>query len=123
MRTSLTEQCQFVKQFDELAGEIYEDKQYYFLTLKEIAKLRGVSIELARDKYLKAKQLIRDPEHAWMHGLSSKSKTFLLNRRYKGFSELYSDIMSEKFDLSAIPGVGQKLAWEIRRWCLKQNHS
>lgn len=121
MNKRFTEAYNFVKKFDEVAAEVYKDKKYYYLKDPDISKYRGLSHVEVKALFLKAKLLLKERDKAWMAGLSNRAKAALIKNRFKGYSELYSDVMNEKIDLECFEGVGHKVALEIRRWCLRHS--
>lgn len=120
MKSSFTDNVEFVKGIDPLAAEIYLDKRYYFLTISEVADLRSMPIELVSHKYKKAKDLIRNKGTAWTYGLSNRAKTALIKNGYKGIEQLKKDI-DQEVDLEDLSGIGHKVAVEIRRWASRKN--
>lgn len=115
----MTREYEFIKQFDSLAAEIYNDKKYYFLTTGEIARLRHMAKCDVSDSYKRAKDILKNPDDAWLCGLSPRAKNIIKNRTpYTEFKQLYSDVMNEKIDIECLPKAGHKVACEIRRWCV-----
>lgn len=120
MNTLLIEDVQFVRETNELAAEIYMDKKYYFLTYREIAEYRNLPASEVKALFLRAKEMIKNKDSAWMDGLSPRAKKALIETKYNSLKQLHDDIRSELIDLETMKGVGHKVAIEIRRWCVKQ---
>jgi len=115
----LTPEYELIKQHDELAAEIYNDKKYYLLTIGEIARLRHIPISDAKASYKRAKDIIKFPDDAWLCDLSPRARKAIKERtKYTDFTRLYSDVMGEKVDLECFDKIGHKVACEIRRWCV-----
>lgn len=122
MFKSLTEKYEFVKQFDELAAEIYMDKHDGLLTLNMVAEHRELHIDLVKDKYKIARLMLKNKNEAWLHSgnkLSNRAKKALLKNGYKDLKALHDDIRAERVDLESLSRVGHKVAVEIRKWCAK----
>ena len=103
------------------AAEIYKDRKYFYLSVKQIAEYREVSERVVRDKFKLAKSFLKNREQAWLVGLSNRAKIAVLaNKKYKDFACLYADIMVKNIDLEELPKVGHKVAVEIWSWVL--NH-
>lgn len=115
----LTEQYEFIKQYDELAAEVYYDRKY-FLTYNEIAAHRGIKVSEAKDKYSLAKKMLRNPDSAWMTGLSNHAKNKLVSNGYTEMKRLLDDVLNETIDLECLKGIGHQAAVEIRRWCVRK---
>lgn len=121
MSKVLTDNCEFIKKYDEKAASIYKDIKYYYLTVNEVARLRHMGIPEVKYLYKKAKDLVKNKDKAWMDGLSNRAKAALLMNRFDEFSGIYKAVMVDNQDLEALEKIGQKVALEIRGWVL--NHS
>lgn len=118
---TLTENYNFIKRFDELAADIYKDKKYYYLTIKEIAKLRGMEVPEVNYLYNKAKCLLKDKHAAWLNGLSNRAKAALLQNKFEDFSDVYTSVMVANVDLESLDKIGRKVALEIRGWVINNS--
>lgn len=121
MNKLLTQDYNFIKEFDELAAEVYLDKKYYHLDINEIARYREITSDKTLEYFTMAKRVLREKDSAWLTGLSTRAKAAILKNRYMKYEQLYSDVMNEKIDLECFRGVGHKVALEIRRWCLRHS--
>lgn len=117
---SLTKRYEFIKQFNSIAAEVYFDRKY-FLTYAEIAAHRGVKASEAKLLYKTAKAMLKNPDTAWMDGLSNHARNTLTSNGYTEMKRLIDDVMNEKVDLECFKGLGHKAAVEIRRWCVAHN--
>jgi len=121
MNKELTEDFNFIQQFDAEAAEMYKDKKFFRFNVKEIADYREISEQEVKAKLKLAKSFLKNREQAWLSGLSNRAKIAVLaNKKYKDFTSLYADIMGNNVDLECLPKIGHKVAVEIRGWVL--NH-
>ena len=120
MNKQLTDDYNFISQFDTVAAEVYKDKKHYYLSLKEIAKYREVPASEVKVLYVRAKELLKNRDQAWLVGLSNRAKLAIIaNKKYNNFRSLYDDVMSNNVDLESLPKIGHKVALEIHGWIIK----
>lgn len=115
----MTSEYNIVREIDVLAAEIYRDKQELHLTYTQLSKLHDLPPSEIYSLYAKAKSIITSGDTSWLDGLSQRAKTQIINAGYTEFDSLKHDVTNEILDLQSLPRVGQKVALEIRRWCLK----
>ena len=120
MDRKLTSDYNFVSQFDVVAAEVYRDKKYYFLSLKDISAHRNMDIFDTERAYSKARELLKNREQAWLYGLSKRAKIAILaTDKYNSFKSLCDDVMDNNEDLELLPKIGHKVAVEVRGWIIK----
>lgn len=99
-------------QSDQLLAEVYLDRRYYFLTIAEIAKLRGISVSKVNELLTESKKLLNTSDEHWLFGLSKRSKLALQRGGFNCKEEVRQKIdVLHKFDT-----VGDKIVSEVRRW-------
>lgn len=118
MSKLLTDNYNFIAKFDSVAADIYQDKKYYYLTIQEIADLRGMAEPEVKYLYRKACDLVKNKEKAWLNGLSNRAKAALLLNKFEDFTDVYNAVVVNNDDLESRDKIGQKVALEIRGWVL-----
>ena len=116
----LTENYNFIRQHDALAAEIYKDKKYYYLTLKEVSQLRGIPLSQVKYLYNHARNLIKNKDKVWLIGLSNRAQHALIENNFHNYNEIKKAVMNND-DIEALKNIGRKVALEIRGWVF--NHS
>ena len=109
----------YVYEIDSIAGAVYKSREFDHLSFRAIGRVNNIPSSKARSLYLKAKKLIKVGDFTWMDGLSQKAQTQLLKTEYTNKDSLRNDVVNELIDLEDFPGIGHKVAMEIRRWCVK----
>jgi len=120
MVLALKERIKFVREVDSQAAEVYSDRLEFSLPFTEIAHYRGIPLGGAIALYIQAKTILKDPQKAWLYGLSARAKHAILLAGYTNFLHLYTDVVTAGVDLEAHTLIGHKVACEIGRWCRKR---
>lgn len=114
------ENAKKIRQWDDLAAEIYLDKKYYYLANSEISELRSIPIKMVITHYKNAIYILNHLDQMWCHrGLSRQSRLALLRNGYRSFIQLYNDVFTRHKDLTDYPDIGEIKAYEIKRWLIK----
>lgn len=123
MNDQIIKEVEFLKETNELAAKVYSDKKYFFLTYREIAKYRNMTVAEAKEYFLRAKSMLSHKESAWLDGLSPRAKKAVLDAKYHCVKDLCHDVVDEMIDLENMKGIGHKVAVEIRRWCVSRQNA
>jgi len=115
----LTDNFTFVRQFNELAAEVFRDKTFYKWTDREIADFRNIDELEVLLLYSCAKQLAFNRGMAWMYGLSNRAMRALILNEYCDFNKIYKDIHIDLVDIETKPHIGHSIAVELRDWTRK----
>lgn len=110
-----------ILQVDEIAAEIYRDKDEYQFTYRQIAKNRGIKSSYVKMKYASAKAILTHQEQLWLVGLSQRAKHALLQAGFTSKGELYEIVTRGIVDLAELPSIGTKTRSEIRHWLFKDH--
>lgn len=105
-----------IKAFDEVAADIYRDKEYFRRTYTEIAELRGYTSSFVKQKYASAKSVLKHQEQMWAVGLSLRARNALLRAGFRSKQEVYDVVSKGIVDLAELPDIGDKTRSEIREW-------
>lgn len=115
----LTNRYERIRAVNELAWKIYEDKHEYYLTFKEVAKYRKINVCEVKRLYKEAEHILKLGDDYWLYGLSERARKVLKNCGYTSFDQVRVDVLDHRFDIEDLKGVGHKVAFEIRAWCLR----
>lgn len=111
----MTNKYNTIHEFDELAAEIYKDKQS-FLTIGEIAKLRGMTTSGVKEKLNQAQYILKHSEQMWMKGLSKRTRDALLRNGYDTLLKLETATSENQIEILSKPSIGVQTIHEVLEW-------
>ena len=109
-----------IKQFDEIAADIYRDKVEFKRSYTEIAKLRDIKSSYVKQKFASAKSILLYKEQQWACELSTGSRNALLQAGFTSKGQVFEMVSKGIVDLLELPNIGDKKRSEIRAWLFNQ---